>query len=135
MLFFSSICIGVPLSIVVLDCTHDSCVFRWQQACNAMLTPRRAPIEIANNLLIVLVMTSLHRRSEIWLDRLGGDKGMGEFARKSMELGVENADVVIAVYGLWFLSMSYNFCCLWVEMIAAGKRVLLHVGFRKLTVW
>ena len=33
----------------------------------------------------------------IWLDRLGGDQGMGEWTRDSMEKGVEGADVVIAV--------------------------------------
>ena len=37
------------------------------------------------------------RVCSMWLDRLGGEQGMGEFARASMQRGVENADVIIAV--------------------------------------
>lgn len=37
------------------------------------------------------------RVCSLWLDRLGGEQGMGEFARASMQRGVENADVIIAV--------------------------------------
>jgi len=33
----------------------------------------------------------------MWLDRLGGDQGMGEWTRESMDKGVAGADVVIAV--------------------------------------
>lgn len=33
----------------------------------------------------------------MWLDRLGGDQGMGEWTRDSMVKGVANADVIIAV--------------------------------------
>ena len=33
----------------------------------------------------------------LWLDRLGGDEGMGEWTRASMEAGVSNAEVIIAV--------------------------------------
>lgn len=33
----------------------------------------------------------------MWLDRLGEDQGMGEFAQKSMQRGITSADVVIAV--------------------------------------
>ena len=33
----------------------------------------------------------------LWLDRLGGDQGMGEWTRASMEAGVGNADVILAV--------------------------------------
>jgi hypothetical protein len=33
----------------------------------------------------------------LWLDRLGGDTGMGEWTRASMERGVADSDVVIAV--------------------------------------
>ena len=31
----------------------------------------------------------------LWLDRLGGDQGMGEWAAESMQRGVEGADVVV----------------------------------------
>jgi serine/threonine protein kinase len=50
-----------------------------------------------NFVLGQLVMQLATRVRTIWLDRLGGDQGMGEFARNSMERGVENADFVIAV--------------------------------------
>ena len=33
----------------------------------------------------------------LWLDRLGGDQGMGEWTRDSMEQGVAGADVIISV--------------------------------------
>ena len=33
----------------------------------------------------------------MWLDRLGGEQGMGEWTRESMQKGVSGADVVIAV--------------------------------------
>lgn len=35
--------------------------------------------------------------SDLWLDRLGGDQGMGEWAVESMQRGVQGADVVVAV--------------------------------------
>ena len=44
-----------------------------------------------------LAMALALRVREIWLDRLGGDNGMGEFAQASMQRGVRNADIVIAV--------------------------------------
>lgn len=44
------------------------------------------------------------RVDDLWLDRLGGEQGMGEFAKASMKRGVENADVIIAV-----VSPSYVF--------------------------
>ena len=34
---------------------------------------------------------------DMWLDRLGGDQGMGEWTRDSMRRGVANADVIISV--------------------------------------
>jgi len=33
----------------------------------------------------------------LWLDRLGGDQGMGEWAVASMQRGIDGADVVVAV--------------------------------------
>jgi hypothetical protein len=44
-----------------------------------------------------LAMELASRVRELWLDRLGGDRGMGEFAKASMKRGVQNADVIIAV--------------------------------------
>lgn len=34
---------------------------------------------------------------ELWLDRLGGDSGMGEWTRASMEKGVSGSEIVVAV--------------------------------------
>jgi hypothetical protein len=64
-----------------------------------------------------LVMELAPRVRELWVDRLGGDQGMGEFARKSMELGVEKADIVIAVVSPAYIkSQSCGF-----EMEMANK--------------
>jgi serine/threonine protein kinase len=37
------------------------------------------------------------RCSSLWLDRLGGENGMGEWAVESMQRGVDGADIVVAV--------------------------------------
>lgn len=42
----------------------------------------------------------------MWLDRLGGAQGMGEFAQASMQRGVKNADVVIAVVSPSYLAST-----------------------------
>lgn len=42
----------------------------------------------------------------MWLDRLGGDQGMGEFAQASMQRGVKNADVVIAIVSPSYLAST-----------------------------
>ena len=44
-----------------------------------------------------LVMALAGRVKGLWLDRLGGDQGMGTWARASMDRGVAGADVIIAV--------------------------------------
>jgi hypothetical protein len=44
-----------------------------------------------------LVMALAGRVKGLWLDRLGGDQGMGAWARASMDRGVAGADVIIAV--------------------------------------
>ena len=44
-----------------------------------------------------LAMELAPRIRKLWLDRLGGEDGMGEFAHESMERGVTEADVIIAV--------------------------------------
>lgn len=49
-----------------------------------------------------LAMTLAERSSGLWVDRLGGELGMGEWTRQSMERGVKGCDVVVAV-----LSPSY----------------------------
>jgi serine/threonine protein kinase len=51
----------------------------------------------SNFVLSQLTMELAPRIRELWLDRLGGDQGMGEFAQASMKRGVRNADVIIAV--------------------------------------
>jgi serine/threonine protein kinase len=50
-----------------------------------------------NFVLSRLTMELAPRVRELWLDRLGGDQGMSEFAKASMQRGVQNADVIIAV--------------------------------------
>ena len=44
-----------------------------------------------------LVVALAGRVKGLWLDRLGGDQGMGAWARASMDRGVAGADVIIAV--------------------------------------
>ena len=44
-----------------------------------------------------LAMELAPRVRTLWLDRLGGEHGMGEYANESMERGVTEADVIIAV--------------------------------------
>jgi hypothetical protein len=51
----------------------------------------------SNFVLSRLTMGLAPRVRELWLDRLGGAQGMGEFAKASMQRGVQNADVIIAV--------------------------------------
>jgi serine/threonine protein kinase len=73
------------------------------------------------------------RVRELWLDRLGGEQGMGEFAQASMKRGVENADVVIAVVSPAYIS-SVN--CGYEMALAAslGKPVIpivLNVPFQE----
>jgi hypothetical protein len=51
----------------------------------------------SNFVLSRLTMELAPRVRGLWLDRLGGDQGMGEFAKESMQRGVQNADVIIAV--------------------------------------
>ena len=50
-----------------------------------------------NFVLGKLGMALAGRVRGLWLDRLGGDQGMGAWARASMDRGVAGADVVIAV--------------------------------------
>jgi hypothetical protein len=51
----------------------------------------------SNFVLSRLTIELAPRVRELWLDRLGGGQGMGEFAKASMQRGVQNADVIIAV--------------------------------------
>lgn len=69
----------------------------------------------------------------LWLDRLGGEHGMGEFAQASMKRGVENADVIIAVVSPSYIG-STN-CGYEMELArASGKPVIpvvLNVPFQE----
>jgi len=61
--------------------------------------------------------------AELWLDRLGGEHGMGEWAVESMQRGVSGADVVIAVVSPAY-TQSVN-CGLEMEMaVATGTPVV-----------
>ena len=44
-----------------------------------------------------LVMALAGRVKSLWLDRLGGSDGMGDWSRQSMDRGVARADVILAV--------------------------------------
>jgi hypothetical protein len=72
------------------------------------------------------------RVRNLWLDRLGGEQGMGEFAQASMQRGVENADVIIAVVSPSYIG-STN-CGYEMELArASGKPVIpvvLNVPFQ-----
>ena len=73
------------------------------------------------------------RVRNLWLDRLGGEQGMGEFAQASMQRGVENADVIIAVVSPSYIG-STN-CGYEMELArASGKPVIpvvLNVPFQE----
>lgn len=59
----------------------------------------------------------------LWLDRLGGDQGMGEWTRASMERGVAGADVIVAVVSPSYIK-SAN-CGFEMELAAKlGKTVI-----------
>jgi hypothetical protein len=62
--------------------------------CTVMVSYCWADTSFALNRLAMELASTI---SGMWLDRLGGDRGMGEFAKASMQRGVEGADVVIAV--------------------------------------
>jgi hypothetical protein len=84
-----------------------------------------------NFVLSRLVMELAPRVRDLWLDRLGGEQGMGEFAKASMQRGVENADVIIAVVSPAYIN-SVN-CGYEMEVAhAMGKPVIpvvLNVPF------
>jgi serine/threonine protein kinase len=71
------------------------------------------------------------RVKELWLDRLGGEHGMGEFAKASMQRGAEKANVIIAVVSPAYIN-SVN-CGYEMELAhALGKPVIpvvLNVPF------
>ena len=75
----------------------------------AMLAEERGPGRKLGNVMIsycwddaIFVLNKLAfelapKVKGLWLDRLGGDQGMGEWTRASMQRGVAGADVVICV--------------------------------------
>jgi len=61
--------------------------------------------------------------SSLWLDRLGGEQGMGEWVRDSMERGVQSADVVLAVVSPAYIQS--NHCGLEMHFVAStGTKVV-----------
>jgi serine/threonine protein kinase len=86
-----------------------------------------------NFVLSRLIMELAPRVRELWLDRLGGEQGMGEFAKASMQRGVQNADVIIAVVSPAYIN-SVN-CGYEMEVAhAMGKPVIpvvLNVPFNE----
>jgi hypothetical protein len=86
-----------------------------------------------NFVLSRLTMELAPRVRELWLDRLGGEQGMGEFAKASMQRGVRNADVIIAVVSPAYIN-SVN-CGYEMEVAhALGKPVIpvvLNVPFNE----
>jgi serine/threonine protein kinase len=86
-----------------------------------------------NFVLSRLTMELAPRVRELWLDRLGGAQGMGEFAKASMQRGVQNADVIIAVVSPTYMA-SKN-CGFEMEVAhAMGKPIIpivLNVPFNE----
>lgn len=61
-----------------------------------------------------LVMTLAPRCRWLWLDKLGGNQGMSEWMRHSMQRGIREADVVIAVLSPSYVeskSCGYEMAC------------------------
>jgi serine/threonine protein kinase len=87
----------------------------------------------SNFVLSRLTMALAPRVQDLWLDRLGGDHGMGEFAKASMQRGIQNADVIIAVVSPAYIN-SVN-CGYEMEVAhAMGKLVIpvvLNVPFNE----
>jgi hypothetical protein len=87
----------------------------------------------SNFVLSRLIMELAPRVRDLWLDRLGGEQGMGEFAKASMQRGVQNADVIIAVVSPAYIN-SVN-CGYEMEVAhAMGKPVIpvvLNVPFNE----
>ena len=61
----------------------------------------------------------------LWLDRLGGENGMGEWAVESMQRGVSGADVVVAVVSPSYIQ-SQN-CGREMQMAAATNTTVLPI--------
>ena len=59
----------------------------------------------------------------LWLDRLGGDQGMGEWTRLSMNKGVEGSDVIVSVVSPKYIQ-SIN-CGFEMELAAKYEKVLI----------
>ena len=87
----------------------------------------------SNFVLSRLVTELAPHVQDLWLDRLGGEQGMGEFAQASMQRGVKNADVIIAVVSQAYIA-STN-CGYEMELAHAnGKPVIpivLNVPFQE----
>jgi len=64
---------------------------------------------------------------DLWLDRLGGDKGMGEWTRASMEAGVRGADIIVAVVSPNYVK-SKN-CGFEMELAAKYNRTIIPLMF------
>ena len=64
---------------------------------------------------------------DLWLDRLGGDKGMGEWTRASMESGVSKSDVIISVVSPKYI-LSKN-CGFEMELAAKHGKTIIPIMY------
>jgi len=63
----------------------------------------------------------------LWLDRLGGEQGMGEWTRNSMESGVSGADVIIAIVSPGYIK-SKN-CGFEMELAAKHNKTIIPIMY------
>lgn len=93
-----------------------------RNACNVMISYSWADTNFVLGKLAPEL--AVHCQS-VWLDRLGGEQGMGEWAVESMQRGVQGADVVVAVVSPAYVQ-SPN-CGKEMEFAAASNTTVLPI--------
>lgn len=96
--------------------------------CNVFVSYSWADSGFVLNRLAIELATVV---KSMWLDRLGGANGMGEFTQASMRNGVENADVVLAVVSPEYIK-SVN-CGIEMELAAQCGKTVIPIMLGKFT--
>ena len=65
--------------------------------------------------------------SELWLDRLGGEHGMGEWTHKAMTNGISSSEVIVAVVSPSYVK-SKN-CGYEMKLAAEHKKTIIPIKF------